>query len=99
MLLTGDTSSTILAAIDKQRPGAIRAEVLKNPHHNGAATLAVLKRIAPEVTMILNGAPASVAYQKRLAQAGSTWYTACKKGSGDICARTSGGPWAVQAHV
>ena len=99
MLLTGDTSSAILLAAAKQGYD-IRAEVLKNPHHNGAQSVAVLKAIAPQHIIICNSSKAAKTYQKRMKQLGAAWYTACKKGSGIVraWAQGDGDRWNIETN-
>jgi len=60
VLLTGDTSAGILSEIERRTPGSIRAEVLKNPHHNGAQPESILRKISPKIVAICNnGLPSS----------------------------------------
>ena len=47
VLLTGDATSTELYAIHKKSPGILKADVLKNPHHNGKLDKTTIKRIKP----------------------------------------------------
>jgi beta-lactamase superfamily II metal-dependent hydrolase len=82
LLLTGDTSAGILAAIEDATPGALRAEVLKNPHHNGALPLSLLRKIAPAVVVVCNSSRPSSVYRKRIATAGADLLTACSKSRG-----------------
>lgn len=77
----------------------IGAEILKNPHHNGAQSEALLRRIAPIATIISNGAPPSAAYQKRLAKVGSRVYVTCKGGDGDVLVASDGERWSVRMHA
>lgn len=66
ILLTGDTSDTKLSNIHEDTPGAIRAEVYKNHHHNGKTGEAVLKKIDPQIVVVCNGSAPGSAYQKTL---------------------------------
>lgn len=47
LLLTGDTTDAVLRYIDELMPGCLRADVLKNPHHNGAHDADVIDLISP----------------------------------------------------
>jgi len=47
ILFTGDTTDAVLRRLDKQSPGCLRADVLQNPHHNGAHDPDVIDMIAP----------------------------------------------------
>ena len=98
MLLTGDTSSSILTAVNKKNPGSICAEILKNAHHGGRATEAVLKKIKPQITILSNNALPSSAYQKLLKKIGSKWYATCKKGSGNVRVWTDGDGWRINEN-
>lgn len=87
LLLTGDTSAGILAAIERAAPGALRADVLKNPHHNGALPLEVLCKICPQQVVVCNSAPPGRTYRKRLEGIGAQLLTACpksKSGQGNV---------------
>lgn len=93
LLLTGDTSAAVLNAVDNQTPGLIRAEVLKQPHHNGALPLAVLRKIGPSIVVVCNGKPPSGTYRKRVTSTGAKLYTAGKKGDGNVILRADGIGW------
>lgn len=47
ILFTGDTTDQVLELVGKKVKGQLRADVLKNPHHNGSHDWDVLGRIAP----------------------------------------------------
>lgn len=47
MLFTSDTTDPILHEIEARQPGCLRADVLKNPHHNASHEAAVIDMIAP----------------------------------------------------
>lgn len=78
-LLTGDTTAGILSAC---ADGDLHAEVLKNPHHNGALGEKLLKRIGPKFTVVCNGKPPAKYYRQRLKSVGSKLFTAGKNGDG-----------------
>lgn len=79
VLLTGDTSAGVLGKIPDK---LLSAEVLKNPHHNGALGEKLLKRIGPKFTVVCNGKPPAEYYRQRLKSVGSKLFTAGKKGDG-----------------
>jgi hypothetical protein len=67
------SSAGILAELDKSLSAgkaagdnAFRAIALKNPHHNAALPLSVLKRIAPRVVVVCSDAPPSTGYLRRI---------------------------------
>ena len=47
-LLTGDSMGSPLTAIDAANPGALKCDVMKNPHHDGALRPAVMALFEPE---------------------------------------------------
>ena len=99
-LFTGDTSAAVLNAVGKYY--ALGVEVLKNPHHNGRLTEAVLRKIHPEITAICNASPPSNGYKKLLTKIGSAVYAACKKskkGDGDFVICTNGAAWEVKTNL
>ena len=96
VLLTGDTSAVILDGIERRRPGSIRAEILKNPHHNGAQPASTLRKIAPKIVAICNSRPASSEYRKRIRMIGAQYFTACSRGSGNFVLEESGGSWTMR---
>jgi len=79
VLLTGDTSAGVLGKIPDR---LLKAEVLKNPHHNGALGEKLLKKIGPKFTVICNGKPPAKYYRQRLKSVGSKLFTAGKNGDG-----------------
>ena len=48
LLFTGDTTDEVLRSIERQNPGTLKADVLKNPHHNGSHDADVIDLIAPD---------------------------------------------------
>ncbi len=50
-LLTGDATGTELVDVHKAKPGCLKAQVLKNPHHNGRQDY-VVKKAKPKITVI-----------------------------------------------
>ncbi len=82
LLLTGDTSASILAGIEKLKPGVLRSTVLKNPHHNGALPASMLSLIAPQTVVVCNSARPSASYRRRIAAHGAILRTACTKARG-----------------
>ena len=95
VLLTGDTSAGILNRIEKLRPGSIRAEILKNPHHNGAQPEATLRKIFPKIVAICNNSLPSRTYRTRILKVGAVFYTASRNGSGNFVLENSGGEWVM----
>lgn len=79
LLLPGDTSAGVLGKIPDR---LLKAEVLKNPHHNGALGEKLLKKIGPKFTVVCNGKPPAKYYRKRFKSVGSKLFTAGKKGDG-----------------
>ena len=71
-LLTGDATGPEIKEIQKKRPGSLRAQVFKNPHHNGTQTYAA-KLCNPEITVFSTSKKAQPAakYLKWLKQRGS----------------------------
>ena len=51
ILFTGDTTDRVLRAVDKLYPGRLKADVLKNPHHNGAHDEDVIDLIRPQMVV------------------------------------------------
>ena len=98
-LLTGDTSAGILAAIDKKKKGSIRAEVLKNPHHNGAQPESLLKKIAPKIVAICHSTLPSATYRARLTKVGASHYAASKDGSGNFVLTDTGKKWVLTQSI
>lgn len=82
LLLTGDTSASILAGIERLKPGALHSTVLKNPHHNGALPTSVLSLIAPRTVVVCNKTRPSASYRRRIAALGAHLRTACTKARG-----------------
>lgn len=99
VLLTGDTSSRILSRIERYQPGAIRAEVLKNPHHNTAQPESILKKIAPKIVAVCNSGRPSSTYRKRISKLGSVFYAACRSGNGSFMLEDAGGNWMVAENT
>ncbi len=95
VLLTGDTSDSILEAIAKSTPGALQAEVLKNPHHEGAHSISVLNKIAPKIVVFCSSRLASKAYRAKIRSIGAEYYTACGKWNGNIILEDTGIGWAI----
>lgn len=93
ILLTGDTSDAKLSNIHEDTPGAIKAEVYKNHHHNGRTGLAVLKKISPQIVVVCNSGAPSSSYQKTIKEVGAKLYTAAKKCEGDVVLYTRGTKW------
>lgn len=98
MLLTGDTSSTILNNIHSKNEGCLKSEVYKNAHHAGNQSEATLKKIKPIITIICNATPPSSKYQNLLSKIGSKCYTACKKDAANMKVWTDGTKWNVEDH-
>ena len=96
VLLTGDTSGSILSQIEKNLPGSIRAEVLKNAHHNAALAASLLKKIKPQIVAICNNKLVSKTYRKRIKNVGADYYHACKKGSGNFLLEDTGDGWVFR---
>lgn len=48
MLLTSDTTDKVLRDVNAASPGCLKADVLKNPHHNGAHDDDVIDMIKPQ---------------------------------------------------
>lgn len=99
VLLTGDTSSRILSRIERYQPGAIRAEVLKNPHHNTAQPESILKKIAPKIVAVCNSGRPSSTYRRRIFKLGSVFYAACRSGNGSFMLEDSGGNWIMTENT
>ncbi len=93
VLLTGDTSSRVLNRIEKLRPGSTRAEILKNPHHNGAQSEATLRKISPRIVAVCNSSLPSRTYKTRILKIGAVFYTASRNGDGNFVLEDSGGEW------
>lgn len=98
-LLTGDTSAGILCAIEKKKKGSIRAEVLKNPHHNGAQPESLLKKIAPKIVAFCHSTLPSATYQARLQKIGAKFYAASNDGSGDFVLSDTGKKWVSAESI
>lgn len=96
VLLTGDTSGSILSQIEKNCPGSIQAEVLKNAHHNAALVASLLKKIKPHIVAICNNNLVSKTYRKRIKSVGADYFTACKKGSGNFILEDTGDDWVFK---
>ncbi len=99
VLLTGDTSARILTQIDRIQPGALRSEVLKNPHHNGAQPESILKKIAPKIVAVCNSSRPSSTFRKRMLKLGCVYYTASRSGSGNFMLKDSRGGWIVTENI
>ena len=86
MVLTGDTSASILSAVIARYKGTDKAlngcEVLKNPHHNGRLPLSILKVLKPQVVVVCNSSPPSSAYRKTIRSIGAVLYTAASRSRG-----------------
>lgn len=95
VLLPGDTSSRILSQIERDHPGAIRSEVLKNPHHNGTQPESILKKIAPKIVAVCNSRLPSSTFRRRIQKLGSVFYTACRSGNGNFALENSGRGWIM----
>ncbi len=93
VLLTGDTSDSIMSAIEKKTPGALRAEVFKNAHHEGSHAFSVLKKIAPNIVAFCSSKLSSKTYRKRIKSIGADYYHACKKGSKNFVLEDTGEGW------
>ncbi len=93
VLLTGDTNDRTLAAIEKASPGALKAEVFKNPHHDSSHSLSILKKIAPKIVAFCSAKLASKTYRARIRKIGADYFTACKKGSGNFMLEEFDGEW------
>ena len=48
LLFTGDTTDRVLREVNERYPGRLRADVMKNPHHNGAHDEDVIDLIQPK---------------------------------------------------
>ena len=95
VLLTGDTSAGILSRIEKSSFGSTRAEILKNPHHNGALPESVLRKISPKIVAICNSSLPSRTYRTRILKIGTVFYTASRNGDGNFVLEDSGGEWVM----
>jgi adenylate kinase len=86
MVLTGDTSASILSAAIARYKGTDKAldgcELLKNPHHNGRLPSSVLKALKPKVVVVCNSSPPSSAYRKLIRSIGAALFTAAWKSKG-----------------
>lgn len=86
ILFTGDTSGDILSSINPTfftGMDALKVDILKNPHHNGALGSKLLERIGAKVVVVCNGKDPAKYYVKRIAQSGARLYTAGNKAGGD----------------
>ncbi len=99
VLLTGDTSASILSDIEKKKPGSIHSEVFKNNHHDGAQPTSLLKRISPKFIVVCNNSIPSNTYRKRINLVGAVLYTACnisRKGNGNFVLVENDGEWSFK---
>lgn len=51
LLFTGDTTDRVLREVNKRYPGRLQADILKNPHHNGAHDGDVIDLIQPGIVV------------------------------------------------
>ena len=91
-LFTGDTSNKVLRAVNKQYPGMLDVDVLKNPHHNGAHDEDVIDMITPAITVFCtdNDHQPTKKYQSLLASKGSKVYITGSASQGNIAIVTDG---------
>lgn len=91
-LFTGDTSNDVLRAVNKQYPGQLDVDVLKNPHHNGAHDEDIIDMITPAITVFCtdNDHQPTKKYQSLLASKGSKVYLTGSANQGNIAIVTDG---------
>lgn len=91
-LFTGDTSNSVLRDVNKQFPGKLNVDVLKNPHHNGAHDEDVIDMISPAITVFCtdNDHQPTKKYQSLLASKGSRIYITGTQNQGNIAIVTDG---------
>ena len=91
-LFTGDTSDNALRAANREYPGSIDVDVLKNPHHNGAHDDGVVKLIKPKITVFCtdNDHIPVNSYQRSLKRAGSELYFTGSDHHGNVAVVSDG---------
>ena len=92
ILLTADATAESLRAIEAANPGCLQADVLKNPHHDGATRADILRAIRPAYTIISTDdrhTPVS-SFTKELINLGSQVFSTAPKHCGNIVLTTDG---------
>ena len=91
-LFTGDTSNKVLRAVNKQFPGKLNVDVLKNPHHNGAHDEDVVDMIRPAITVFCteDAFQPTQKYQNLLRSKDSRVYITGSENQGNIAIVTDG---------
>ncbi len=91
-LFTGDTSDVALRAADKKYSGELRADVFKNPHHNGAHDDDIIRLVKPKVTVFCtdNISLPGRQYLRALKNAGSEVCITGSKNEGNVRVTSDG---------
>ena len=90
-LLTGDATGSELVDVHKAKPGCLKAQVLKNPHHNGRQDYAI-KKVKPKITIISTSKsclPTS-SYVKYIKKKGSKVYITASNKHGHVSIASDG---------
>ena len=91
-LFTGDTSDGCLEAVERKYPGALKSDVLKNPHHNGGHSSRVLDLIQPKATVFCtqNDRLPGGEYLRLLKSHKSAYFITCSRYDGNVLITSDG---------
>lgn len=72
ILFTADTTDQVLRRVQKKAPGQLRADVMKNPHHNGSHDADVLDIVSPTYVVFCtdDDSPVRESYSELLEERG-----------------------------
>lgn len=100
LLLTGDTSGTILSQIAKKIKHLLNAEVLKQPHHNSTLNSSVLSLISPDIVVVCNPSPPAKSYINRIKSLKSRLFVAGSKknSNGNVILTDDGIGWIAKTE-
>ena len=91
-LFTGDTADGNLEAVEQKYPGALKSDVLKNPHHNGHHSDRVLDLVQPKATVFCteNDRLPGDEYLNQLKAHKSVYFITCSRCDGNVLITSDG---------
>ena len=90
-LLTGDATGSELSSVNKASPGCLRAQVLKNPHHNGRQEF-IINKCKPMITVFSTSKSAlpTSSFVRYIKKKGSKVYITAPNRNSDVTISSDG---------
>lgn len=90
-LLTGDATGTEITAIERRSPGCMKAQVLKNPHHNGNLKY-IVQLAKPEIVVFStsSGSQPSASFLSFVRGEGAKYYITSGNRDGHVMMSSNG---------